>query len=111
MTAHLPTPEESLRVGDFRMAALAIVYAAHPLPIGETDVILKIHEALPKDYRGEDPIDASLDALIELTVGGMLMWDLPVAEERTLIYRVRTCRGGDDGGVPTDNSRDDEDDQ
>lgn len=99
LTAHLPTPEESLRLSDFRMAALAIVYAAHPAPINETDIILRIHEALPQDYRGEDPIDASLDALIELTVGGLLMWDIPVDESRVLVYRVRTCRGGSDGAV------------
>lgn len=94
LTAHLPTPEESLRLGDFRMAALAIVYAAHPEPIDETHVILRIHEALPKDYRGEDPIDASLDALNALAAGGMIMWDQPVGEDRLIVYRVRTCPGG-----------------
>lgn len=94
-SAHLPTPTESLAAGDFRMAALAIVCAAHPIALNETDIILQIHDALPSDYRGADPIDASLDALIELVAGGVLMWDEPVDVAKPLVYRLQMQRGGD----------------
>ncbi len=88
------TATEALAEGDFRRAVLAVIRAAHPSEISETYILMYIHEALNPDYEGEDPIDATLDALIELTAGGLLQIDEQDDPAEAPLYRFRMQPGG-----------------